>query len=270
MCTPSTASCGQPRVRRLPYVPGGNEYPIFLAGFAFHDRYLLTWPDYIGSGSIELDGLPLKAVPIDGGRAVTIATTLVRNGWVQSSPDGSRLLVVRSNGRMVTDKRAVEVCDSPTQCRALAPGTGPQKLDPAWAPDGNRIAFVRKEHGTTYPPVVNGGIDWTIPYRNRTLWIANADGSDAHEITAAGGGVADPQFSPDGSSIVFVRDARLWRIDLTTNRVTAASGSMRLAATCTFDDCLPDAAVYETEAHWSDHEAVNSRRNRDATYRRRP
>ena len=57
---------------------------------------------------------------------------------------------------------------------------------------------------------------------------------------------------------VFVRDARLRQIHLATNRVTTLSGSMRMtAAACTFDDCLPDAAVYETEAQWSDHEAVN-------------
>ena len=56
---------------------------------------------------------------------------------------------------------------------------------------------------------------------------------------------------------VFVRDARLRQIHLATNRVTALSRSMRLTTSCTVDDCLPDAAVYETEAQWSDHEAVN-------------
>jgi WD40-like Beta Propeller Repeat len=257
VCTPSPSSCAEARLRRLPYDPGANEYPIFLAGFAFRDRYLLIWPDYIGSGSVALDGLPLKAFPVDGGRAVTIGTTLIRNSWVQSSPDGSRLLVVRSDGRMVTDKRDIEVCDSPTQCRPLAYTLGPQKLDPAWSPDGTRIAFVRNGNGSTYPPVVNGTIDWTIQYRNRTLWIADADGSNGHEITAAGGGVADLHFSPDGSAIVFVRDARLWNIDLATNRVEPVSGSMRLTTSCGYGDCLPDAAVYETESHWSQHEAVN-------------
>ena len=129
---------------------------------------------------------------------MTIATTLVRDSWVQSSPDGSQLLVVRSDGRMVTDNREVDVCDAPTRCRALAPGHDVQTLDPAWSPDGKRVAFVREDHASSTPPFVNGAPDWTTKYRSRKLWVANADGSDAHEITGAGGGVADPQYSPDG------------------------------------------------------------------------
>ena len=78
----------------------------------------------------------------------------------------------------------------------------------------------------------------------------------ARELVAAGAGVADPQFSPDGRSIVFVRDARLWQLDVASDRVTARSGSMRVTGACAAGDCLPDEAVYETQARWSDHEAV--------------
>jgi hypothetical protein len=260
LCNPSARQlCADPsRLLRLPYTPGRNEYPILLAGFAFHDRYLLISPDDIGSSSVALDGLPLKAVPINGGRTLRIGGTLIRNGWVQSSPTGSQLVVVRSNGRMVTDPRTIVVCDAPARCHALVPGPDVQTLDPSWSPDGSRIAFVREAHGSSSPPVTSRGIDWTVKYRTRRLWIVNADGSHAYEVTAAGGGVADPHFSPDGSSIVFVRDARLRQIDLATNRVTTLSGSMRATATaCTASECLPDAAVYETDASWSDHEAVN-------------
>ena len=258
VCTPiAPLECNQPRrLRRLAYKPGPDDFPIFVAGVAFDNNDLLVWPDSGGSGSIIQDGLPLEAASLYGRPTATIATTLVRSSWVQASPNGSQLLVVRSNGRMVTDPREVDVCDTPTQCRAVAPSADVQTLDPAWSPDGRRIAFVR-EPASSNPPLFDGNPGWSIKYRTRKLWIANSDGSGADEIAAAGGGIADPQFSPDGHSVVFIRDARVWQIDLTTNRVTPLSGSMRIAAACTVaDDCLPDAAVYETTALWSDHEAV--------------
>jgi dipeptidyl aminopeptidase/acylaminoacyl peptidase len=259
VCTPvGPLVCDQPRsLQRLAFKPGPGEYPIFVAGVAFDNNKLLVWPDAGGSGSVVQDGLTLVAASLNGGPTVTIATTLVRTSWVQPSPNGSRLLIVRSNGRMVTDPREVDLCDTPTNCRAVAPGKNVQTLDPAWSPDGRRIAYVREPASSSSPPVFDGNPGWSVKYATRSLWVANADGSHAVEITAAGGGVADPQFAPDGRSIVFVRDARLWQIDLTTERVTSLSGSMRITGACTtVDNCLPDVNVYESTSLWSDHEAI--------------
>jgi dipeptidyl aminopeptidase/acylaminoacyl peptidase len=206
-----------------------------------------------------MEGLPLKAVPIGGGATLTIATTLVRNAWVRPSPDGAGLLVVGSVGRTVTDKRGLAVCTAPDSCRPLGPGDDVQTLDPAWSPGSKRIAFVREAHGSYTPPIGRDATPldyWGPKYRTRKLWNVNADGSEAREIAAAGGGVADPQFSPDGRSIVFVRDAQLWQLDLETQRVSALSGSIRSAGSCNIETCLPDAQPYETTSLWSDSFAV--------------
>jgi hypothetical protein len=258
VCRPGTpAVCAQPReLTRIPYTPGQNDYPLLVTGFGFDNSQVLFWADSIGSSSIEMDGLPLKAVPIDGGSGKTIATTIVRDSWVQPSPDGAQLLVVRSRGRMVTDPREVDVCTAPDACRALAPAPDVQTLDPAWSPDGREIAFVREDHASYTPPITNGTVDWKTKYRNRKLWIANADGSHAHELTAAGAGIADPQFAPDGKSIAFVRDAQVWQLDLATGKVELLSGSLRTGPKCTFDDCLPDIAPYEATNLWSSYYAV--------------
>jgi Tol biopolymer transport system component len=80
-------------------------------------------------------------------------------------------------------------------------GTGLTKLpsvpgdtDPAWSPDGSKIAFVRfRESGTG-------------------IWVMNADGTGARRITDGGPDVdgtdLGPAWSPDGSRIAFAREGR--------------------------------------------------------------
>jgi Tol biopolymer transport system component len=76
-------------------------------------------------------------------------------------------------------------------------GTGDETLllsasEPAWSPDGLRIAFVRR-----------------TAERSRGLFVANADGSNEHQLTFPPDlFVFDetPSWSPDGSRIVFVHE----------------------------------------------------------------
>jgi TolB protein len=69
---------------------------------------------------------------------------------------------------------------------------GPLARNPAWSPDGRRIAFL----------VSGPRLDWrTSPDE---LWIARADGSDRRRIaTNAGYGWTGPAWSPDGRRIAF-------------------------------------------------------------------
>lgn len=52
-------------------------------------------------------------------------------------------------------------------------------------------------------------LDWVA---TRTLWIENADGSSAHPLKAAGTGIYQPEWSNDGTQIMYVRDNSLWMI----------------------------------------------------------
>jgi TolB protein len=57
--------------------------------------------------------------------------------------------------------------------------------DPAWSPDGSKIAFSRQVGGHAH------------------VFVMNADGTDAQQITEGPDDDVEPSFAPDGSAIVF-------------------------------------------------------------------
>ena len=63
-----------------------------------------------------------------------------------------------------------------------------EDFDPAWSPDGKRIAFRSHRDG------------------NEEVFVMNADGSDQRNLTASPTSDYSPEWSPDGSRIVFATD----------------------------------------------------------------
>ena len=78
---------------------------------------------------------------------------------------------------------------------ALLSRTGPKLLeaDPAWSPQGDRLAFSRARRG-----------------KPRNIFVANADGSGLTRLTFRLPGASSPTWSPDGSRIAFVRAGDIW------------------------------------------------------------
>ena len=65
-----------------------------------------------------------------------------------------------------------------------------------WSPDGSRIAFVRftgLEHGS--------------PTQDADIWVADADGNNAHVLVGDPGWQWFPRWSPDGTWIAYTDEA---------------------------------------------------------------
>ena len=141
----------------------------------YFGRYVVSTD---GSGARRLPYIPLTAV------------------W---SPDGRRIAFVND-----TRVRTVGLC-----CRVErvdiyvmnADGSGRRKLthdarynaEPAWSPDGRKIAFLSTRNG------------------NRDIYVINADGSGKRNLTRNPAKDVRPSWSPDGRRIAFVsnREGRL-------------------------------------------------------------
>jgi len=217
-----------------------------LASWTPDARHILLWPS-VGHSGVQ-DGAFLYAVDVTTGEATQLFRGFLLRSSLQWSPDGSTLLAYAANGRMVTDQRQVVACRIGEGCTEHSmPG---QTMEPAWSPDGTRYAFVvNRASNDPGDSLVEGVPDWASRYAQRELWIANADGTNASRVAAAGGGVAVPRWV-DRDTLVFVRDNRLWQLDLDAAEPVALTPEVHVTDG-------PTDAVYEPSdvngfVPWSD------------------
>jgi TolB protein len=116
------------------------------------------------------------------------------------------------------------------------PGTLPRDGDPAWSPDGRRIAFDR------------GG-------ENRDVWVMDADGSNARRLTFAPGDDGWPRWAPHGRAIVFESDrddtsTAAYVIDLRRGQ------ARRVARAAGYPDWRPDGRITFQHYWYYDVESV--------------
>ena len=119
-----------------------------------------------------------SATPTPSSIAVLDGEPWIAYGWPRVATDGRwAIFLVRPDG---TDAHEI-AADVP----------GEHKL-PAWSPDGSRLAFVVQDDD----------------HPEGSIWMANADGSDASLLSGGGAecpvGLFHPAWSPDGTKLAVV------------------------------------------------------------------
>ena len=102
----------------------------------------------------------------------------------QLSPDGARVLYAVRTTDVSANRRTTRTFVMPTAGGAarVFPDDRTAASEARWAPDGSKVAYVALGQ----------------------LWVANADGSDARQLTHLSGGATGPVWSPTGDRIAIV------------------------------------------------------------------
>jgi Tol biopolymer transport system component len=166
-----------------------------LGGIAFWLQLPLPPPLVVNRTQITHDGLAKTNVLSDGKTLYLSENSQSRRTISKVPIDGSKpsilaLPFAAVGNAMAPDRSSILLSEQGDSSEVLwsfpLTGGAPRRLQASgrnatWAPDGKSIAYVH----------------------NSALWVANADGGNARQLTDVGGTVFYPRFSPDGRRIRF-------------------------------------------------------------------
>jgi Tol biopolymer transport system component len=170
----------------------------------------------------DRDGIPAlywRRLPRDRDRRLTFGSEPAAEPAV--SPDGTRVA-------FAMDGRIAVVAVASGEVTVLTLGVDWKDAEPAWLPDGRRLVVsARRRVGES---------------ASLHLVEPSADGASVrHPLTQArAGDDTSPAASPDGESLVFVREERLMRVGLGDGRVSAISSGFKRDRSPRF---LPDGRL---------------------------
>jgi hypothetical protein len=178
--------------------PGETPGPIVLRGWSGDGRWIFFFVDPGGSGSIAADGLTLRVVSANGGRATKIARMLLYRDYLTWC--GGRLVFTAGMDRVATNRKRLLVAKPPLwRPRLLLRAPTRAWGSSACAPNG-RWVVAQSQRQSSNPSFF--ATHWA-------LWRVGLDGS-MRRLTSPPPGSADesPRFSRTGDALLFVRMRR--------------------------------------------------------------
>lgn len=134
------------------------------------------------------------------------------------SPDGSQIAFVRVTGAQTggegepqgeaVPQLFIAPVTTPNNARQVTNFSGSRLSHPSWSPAGTRLVFSSNEDG------------------DDELWTINADSSDLFQLTFNDAVDITPEFSPDGTQIVFASDmdspgySEIYLLDLESSEIS--------------------------------------------------
>ena len=160
-----------------------------------YNRYPALSPDGKRVAFIQDKGLgeyTLCVIGIDGKGLEYLASSLIVLGEPAWSPDGSQIAFIKGYDPTTNGFANLTGCNTEICVINLASGEivnltqGAGGTDPAWAPDGSRLAFSTVRDG------------------NYEIYTMAVDGSQVKRLTNTSWAEAEPAWAPDGSRIAYV------------------------------------------------------------------
>lgn len=186
-----------------PADPSGAK--LLLAGWSYDDAYVLGWADPLGSASLAMDGLPLEAIPLDGGAQVELAQAMLphRDLLDVSGGDGSHLAATVGVGRSTWNQKSIAVGDPSGSLQSVSPEDRAE-LYPVWSPDARWLAFTSGPNA----PASSQADAAEQAIAARRLWLMHPDGSDRHAlVNAAAVRQERAEWSADGGMLLWIEPA---------------------------------------------------------------
>jgi DNA-binding winged helix-turn-helix (wHTH) protein/Tol biopolymer transport system component len=135
----------------------------------------------------SLSGDPISQVAVAGGEIAPVPVALKSVSHVESvSPDGSNLIIDTEEKGVVFERPQWIVGTLGGSHRRLPDGTGA-----SYSPDGQTVVYETSDGG---------------------IWLVQSDGTGAHRLTTVKGAVGGFAWSPDGGTIRFGKENRLWEM----------------------------------------------------------